>query len=799
MSNHRVVCLRILALVLPATLGFSCVERDWSVCSPQDQCQTGYTCTTDWKCVRDVDGGADGPVAVDSTGKADGAVGADGSVLTDAAGGPAIIQDGGEPDLARVSAAPDAPASTGPGLDGSEPDRIPVAAPPDAPLATVPDAQAAAGPPDALAPDVPPIGPTVDAAGTCATDKDCPSQSPLCSNHRCAKCTSDTDCAGRSGTLACDTSSGLCVACTANKYCTGAASICDTTTNQCVGCVTRSDCPGVCQTCTNLVCTATKSQDDPGQCAGTCDSTGACRSKQGQTCQTVAAGCAGGTYCSPDGYCCDKACSGSCEACDVAGSLGTCTLVNTAPHKGHAACITSNTVCDGSCAGASTACSYPNTTTSCGSASCSTAGYQGTGTCSAGTCAMPDVVPCPNACVVGSGGCTGVCKLNQVQCSAAGIPQKCNASGSWADQTACQSGYACSGGSCVCSSPNTQCPSGCVNVLGSDANNCGSCGHSCGSGGTCSAGLCQPVLVLSTGAADLPEILGVDDTYVYYQALAANPAYTANAYRVSKSAVGGTAATLALGPAYNSFSQVISFGLYNVLFFGGRGSYSDCSFSSDGGTTCTNTTQSLPWPMIPSKSTTQQHPVLCSQTTTGDAIDWYNLSNGLLNRVSIDPFSDSGCVGSDIAAAYGDTVYWIRSAAGSSTLLSIPFSGSYSSMTVSMTGAYTLLDANARSVLLAGPSGLYRVALPGNSSAQPPLLIGTGSSTATAAIEDANGVYWIQDDGDLNSCTLSGCASGNPKNLANSLGLVWNLFQDDTYLYWTSNTVGQGMVLRLAK
>ena len=456
------------------------------------------------------------------------------------------------------------------------------------------------------------------------------------------------------------------MACTANSYCTGPGTTCNTATSQCVGCVKRSDCPGVCQTCANSVCTAVKNQDDPGLCAGTCDSTGACKSKQGQLCEAVSAGCAAGTYCSPDGYCCDKACSGSCEACDV--TPGTCTtLVDTTPHTGHTACITTDPTCAGKCNGTSTACSYPTAATPCGTASCSIAGYQAAGTCSTGTCSMPDVVQCTSTC-----------------------------------QSACLTGYACSSGSCVCSSPHTQCPSGCVNVLGNDANNCGSCGHNCGSGGTCSSGLCQPVVVLSTGAADFPQVLGVDDTYVYYQALVADPAYTDNVYRVSKSATGGTATTLALGPAYNSFSQVISFGIHNVLFFGGRGSYSDCSFSSDGGTTCTNTTQSLPWPVIPSKNTTQQHPVLCAQTATGDAIDWYNLSNGLLNRVSFDPFSTYGC-GTN-ATAYGDNVYWIRDAVGYSILLSIPFSGSYTAMTASMTaGAYTLLDANARSVLLAGP------------------------------------------------------------------------------------------------
>jgi hypothetical protein len=531
-------------------------------------------------------------------------------------------------------------------------------------------------------------------------------------------------------------------------------------------------------------------------CAGTCDSTGACKSKQGQTCQTVAAGCAAGTFCSPEGYCCDKACTGSCEACDV--TPGTCTtLASGTPHKNHTACTTSSTtVCDGKCTGASNACSYPTATTVCGSESCSTSGYQGTGTCGGGSCTIPGVVPCTNACVVGTG-CTGVCKPGQTQCKTTGISEKCNANGTW-DDTTCASGNTCSNGTCACSSPNTQCPSGCINVLGNDANNCGSCSHVCGNGANCSSGLCQPVVILSTGAPNFPAILGVDGSWVYYEAYDANQAYTYNAFRVSKSAVGGTATTLALGPSRDEFFQVISSGLYNVLFFGGQGTYNDCSFSSDGGTTCTNTTQSLPWPVIPSKSTTQPHPALCAQSTSGgDAIDWYSMSGGLLNRVSFDPASTNGC-GPSFSTAYGDAVYWIRTVNGSSVLLSVPFSGSFTTMTAGFTGAYTVLDANSRSVLLTGPSGLYRVALPGNSSAQPPLLIGTGS-TVNAAIEDANGVYWIQSDGNLNSCTLSSCASGNPKNLATGLGLVWSLFQDDSFLYWTSNTAGQGLILKLAK
>ena len=112
MSNQRVLYSGVLTLVLPAALGLSCLKRDWSVCSPKDECQKGYTCTADWRCVRDVDGGADGPVAVDSQGTADGAVGVDAPVSPDAAVGPAIGRDGGEPD-APVFAPPDAP-----GVDG---------------------------------------------------------------------------------------------------------------------------------------------------------------------------------------------------------------------------------------------------------------------------------------------------------------------------------------------------------------------------------------------------------------------------------------------------------------------------------------------------------------------------------------------------------------------------------------------------------------------------------------------------------------------------------------------------------
>lgn len=384
MRNRRRACLKMLVLVLPATLGLACIQRDWSVCSPQDQCQTGYICTADWKCAPDVDAGADALLVV----AADGAMGIDGTVTPEVAPGPAVGQDGGEPDSASMSASPDAQAE--------------VAF--DVPLAAVLDAPATGGLADATAADAPPIGSTADAAGTCSRDTDCLPQNPLCLGNQCTKCSGDNDCAGRPGTPACATG-GLCVACTANRYCTGAATTCDTSTNQCVGCVKRSDCAGACQTCTNGVCTAVKSHDDTGACPGTCDATGACKSTQGQACQ-AASDCAGVTFCS-DGHCCDKACTGSCEACDIAGSLGTCTTLaaNAEPNKGHTACVASDPICAGKCNGVSATCSYPVSTTACGTASCTGQIYQAAGTCSNGDCAKPAAQTCTNVCVLSAGGC----------------------------------------------------------------------------------------------------------------------------------------------------------------------------------------------------------------------------------------------------------------------------------------------------------------------------------------------------------------------------------------------------------
>ena len=110
--------------------------------------------------------------------------------------------------------------------------------------------------------------------------------------------------------------------------------------------------------------------------AGSYCSAGVCEPKlgQGKTCNDNSQ-CANGLC--TDGFCCDQACNGQCQACDVAGSEGTCTtLTGDLPHGGRAACPGFG-ACAATCDGTSaTACSYASATITCGKASCSQNGQQ---------------------------------------------------------------------------------------------------------------------------------------------------------------------------------------------------------------------------------------------------------------------------------------------------------------------------------------------------------------------------------------------------------------------------------------
>lgn len=159
--------------------------------------------------------------------------------------------------------------------------------------------------------------------GFCCATGDCCSTAASCpaSYRNAATCDMTSSCQGTRDDAVCG----------ANKQCSTTANVPDdsactsgTTANVC-GFYNDVFCSGAATqtgpTCPNS-CT-NSSQCDPGAFCGT----GTCQPlrTQGQTC-SAASDCAGGLACT-DGVCCGSTCAGNCQACNIAGSVGTCTNI----------------------------------------------------------------------------------------------------------------------------------------------------------------------------------------------------------------------------------------------------------------------------------------------------------------------------------------------------------------------------------------------------------------------------------------------------------------------------------------
>jgi sugar lactone lactonase YvrE len=169
-----------------------------------------------------------------------------------------------------------------------------------------------------------------------------------------------------------------------------------------------------------------------GNCISTCGSDGAC----------VSGFCA-------DGFCCDTECSGTCEACNIAGYEGTCTAIGNGKlperYKPHVKCAAPNgaTECAGSCNGfRRDACEPIRKGLACGARYCEDGVASRGGQCDgAGSCVL-DAHDCfPFAC--GAGECRTSCAANDECASGA----ECASSVCVATPAA----YVPIGGSCVAS------------------------------------------------------------------------------------------------------------------------------------------------------------------------------------------------------------------------------------------------------------------------------------------------------------------------------------------------------------
>jgi len=250
----------------------------------------------------------------------------------------------------------------------------------------------------------------------------------------------------------------------------------------CLSKPTGTDCaPGKCVTSTGckLTCTTNADCDSTGFCDG-----GTCKSKKanGEAC-TANSECQN-PFC-VDGVCCNKPCTGQCEACNSMGAVGTCVPINTAPVGTRPACAAAPSgepckarKCDGvdgtTCAG------YVGSTEKCRVAACTDGKAvtdlfcDGKGNCPTDspkictpficsgttckdTCASDTDCVAPSTCETSSGKCVDAAKCDgdHTVTSADGktttdcTPYRCEASGKC--RTSCASTGECAGAA-VCAS-----------------------------------------------------------------------------------------------------------------------------------------------------------------------------------------------------------------------------------------------------------------------------------------------------------------------------------------------------------
>ncbi|MBI2388171.1 MAG: SBBP repeat-containing protein [Deltaproteobacteria bacterium] len=350
--------------------------------------------------------------------------------------------------------------------------------------------------------------------GVCC-DKPCTSKCEACSAAKkgsgvdgaCGPVTAGTDPDGE-----CAIDPGYPGSCKADGMCDGkgacrtfasAGTPCGSGSTSCTGgSVTGSTCngSGLCNTatvpcapfaCGATACKATCSADTDCASDAYCTTTGACLSKfrNGDK-------CAAGRECTSgrcvDGVCCDVACTGSCEACDLPGSEGLCAKVKGAPRGGRAPCAGAGTPCAGTCDGAAATCAFPDAKTACGAgcADAKLASCDGKGACSSPeacpgnyACASPSACAATCAgdpgCAPGYGCAAGSCVPKTAKCSddrsqaiaTDGTASACGAylcdppSGTCPKQctqtTDCAAGFACDGAKCVALASEADDDAGC--------------------------------------------------------------------------------------------------------------------------------------------------------------------------------------------------------------------------------------------------------------------------------------------------------------------------------------------------
>ncbi|MBL8720808.1 MAG: hypothetical protein JNL79_32775 [Myxococcales bacterium] len=199
-----------------------------------------------------------------------------------------------------------------------------------------------------------------------------------------------------------------------------------------------------------------------------------------------------------DGVCCNLACGGQCEACDLAASKGTCSPVAGAPRGARTACGTGTgktcelQLCDGV---DRTACHFPPVSTTCSSNACAAGIETHASTCdAAGACKdVPKdcgvykcgATACKTSCTVKADCIAGYSCVGGACTPSIGLGKPCS------DASACGDLLCVDGVCCGIDAPATTCATGyACNAPGKE----GTCtlknGEKCDLASKCGSGLC---------------------------------------------------------------------------------------------------------------------------------------------------------------------------------------------------------------------------------------------------------------------------------------------------------------------
>lgn len=367
----------------------------------------------------------------------------------------------------------------------------------------------------------------------------------------------------------------------------------------------------------------------------------------------------------------------------------------------------------------------------------------------------------------------------------------------------------------ACASSQSLCGSVCANEQ-TDSNNCGSCGHHC-LGGTCGAGVCQPV-VLASGQSS-PFYIALDTLSVYWTNEASSGA-NAQAMKCAKSGCDNTPAVLWSGP----------FGLEGIAV-----QPPNVYWTADG-----TTGQVMQCPVTgctASSTLVAGQPIYVNLIAVNmNDVFWLD-ANGYLVTCAV-----SGCANTPSTFLQNDmavqlavderNLYWTT---GNGQVDVCSVSGCNGSPTVLASGQAMpnslVVDAtNVYWVNLGPPSGAADLMVPYYTTGQimkcaisgcnnnPTVLATVASAWLGAIAVDATNVYWTSaastttaptsPNGQIMMCSTRGCG-GSPTVLAvtdtipsNGIGgartqPIPGLAVDDTRIYWTDPAAGK--IFALAK